>query len=142
MRADLALAGALLGVFALAAWEAQAFRWQAAVAPLLAAGCGAVLSLALIVDLLRTRAAADPGYDRRDLAGVAGFLAAVGAVLLFGFALGGAAFVFGYLKLVARRRVATAALAAAAVPVFVWVLAEVVLATTLFGGFVFHAFGW
>lgn len=142
MRADLALALALLVVFALAASEAQAFRWQAAVAPLLAAGCGAVLSLALVVDLLRNRAAAEPGYDRGDLGAGAGFLAAVGAVLLFGFAVGGAAFVFGYLKLVARRRVTTAALAAATVPVFVWVLADVVLATTLFEGFVFRAGAW
>lgn len=102
LRADLILGIILAVVFGYMLVHLQGMRWQAAVAPGLTAAAGLFLVACHLIGTGVRLWRAPPGdgpqdgasYDIEDILPIAGFLLSVGMVLLLGFAIGGALFVF------------------------------------------------
>jgi len=119
-KAETVLGLLLLALFATLFSETLNYRWQVALAPRLATGAGVVLALwhlarTFLVKHNEKDSASTYGFD--DLYPVAGFLAAVTMVILFGFVVGGTAFVFLSILSTSRWNWKLAILCAAPVPV-------------------------
>lgn len=87
----------LLVLFSALFYETLDYKWQVALAPRLALGSGIVLALWHLTRTAINRSGETDGgrlYGLEDLSSIAGFLGAVILVVLFGFVIGGTAFVF------------------------------------------------
>lgn len=145
-RADLIL-GLLIGAgFAYLLVEVQDMRWQAALAPGLAAGAGLALAihhlLTTALRLLRNhtqRQAPKPidlplPYHWGDILPIAGFLLAVGLVLVLGFGVGGTLFVLLWVFFTGGRNMVIAGLMALPVYPFFAIVIERGLGLMMFRG--------
>jgi hypothetical protein len=125
-RADLILGLLLASTFGYMLIDLRGMRWETAVAPGLSALAGLLLGAHHLVTTGRALWRGDPGdgegqealYDREDLVPILGFLAAVLMVLLLGFAVGGALFVFLSVLAATRGRWTVALICAAPVHPF------------------------
>ncbi len=148
LRADLILGIILAAAFGYMLIDLQWMRWQAAVAPGLSAAVGLFLVIWHLIDTGRRLWRAAPGegqggaapYDREDVVPIAGFLLAVGMVLMLGFATGGALFLFLSVLVATRGRWITALACAAPVYPFFEFGIDRGLGIVMFDGLLFRWF--
>jgi hypothetical protein len=136
-RAETVLGFLLLVLFSVLFYETLDYKWQVALAPRLAAGAGVVLAVWHLAGTLLSPSRETGGespYDLDDLFPIAGFLAAVALVTLFGFVYGGTAFVFFSVLVTASWNWKLAIICAAPIPVFFHYGFHVLLKIPVFDG--------
>ncbi len=148
LRADLILGIILAVAFGYMLVDLQGMRWQAAVAPGLTAAAGLFLVVWHLIGtgvrLWRPPPCDAPqdaaSYDIEDALPIAGFLLAVCMVLLLGFAIGGALFVFLSVLGTTRGRWVVSLVCAAPVYPFFELAIDRGLGVVMFEGLLFRWF--